>query len=201
MLFSSNYFPCIAYFSEILLSEKIEIPSNQTYKKQSYQTRAYILGPHQVETLTVPVSRYKNNTVLADIEISYATNWIEQHLKTLRNCYNKSPYFQLTISYFEEILNKKHIRLMDLNTEILQLCLKIMCIDKTICHIEASTFDLINNILYFNCKNRVEFANNFQPKTYFQNFGKNFEPNLSVLDLIFNKGKDAVLIINPSFGK
>ncbi len=198
MVFSSNFLPCQAYFAAILAQKEIQINSSEAFQKQTYATRAYILGPHKIETIHVPVLKNKNNAEIREIRISYAENWERQIFKTLQNCYGKSPYFEHLFYLFENVISKKHIFLLDLNSELLSICLKILKINKTICHNEFSYFEIKDKIISFNSKKRLDFGENYMPIVYFQNFGNMFEKNLSILDLLFNQGMDARSILEES---
>jgi WbqC-like protein family len=198
MLFSSNFLPCQAYFASILSQNEINIYISEEYRKQTYATRGYILGPHKVETIHVPTIKNKNNAEIKEIRISYTENWERNISKTFQNCYGNSPYFEHIFYLFENIFNKKHTFLVDLNSELLSICLKILKINKTICHKELSYFEIKDKIISFNSKNRLEIQKNYMPKTYFQNFGNKFEQNLSIVDLLFNLGPDGKLILEES---
>ncbi len=198
MVFSSNFLPCQAYFAAILAQKDIQIYSNEAFHKQTYATRAYILGPHKVETIRVPVLKNKNNAEIKEIRISYVENWERHIFKTLQNCYGKSPYFEHLFYMFEKSISKKHTFLIDLNSELLSICLKILKINKTICHNESSYFENKDKIISFNSKKRFDFGENYMPKVYFQNFGNMFEKNLSVIDLLFNQGIDARSVLEES---
>lgn len=191
MIFSSNYLPCIEYMATILKQNEININISEQYRKQSYRTRAYILGPHQVETLNVPIKKAPNNTLMKDIEISYAENWQLQHAKTIQNAYKNSPFYEHLYYLFEPIYKNKTKYLIDLNTEALSICLKILKSKQTICHNSYEYFEYKNEFISFSSKNRADLRNSFLPKSYFQNFGNNFEPNLSVIDLLFSKGSES----------
>lgn len=41
----------------------------------------------------------------------------------------------------------------------------------------------------------------YKPKAYNQSFGNNFEPNLSVIDLLMNEGPNSKTVIQQSFFK
>ena len=198
MVFSSNFLPCQAYFAAILSQNALDIYATEEFQKQTYASRAYVLGPHKVETIRVPTLKNKNNAEIKEIRISYAENWERHIFKTLQNCYGKSPYYEHLFYLFERSISSKHTFLIDLNSELLSICLKILKINKTICHKEISYFEIKDKIISFNSKNRLNLGENYMPKVYFQNFGNMFEKNLSIIDLLFNQGVDARAILDES---
>lgn len=194
MIFSSNFFPCIDYFRTFSKEEKLLINIGEQYKKQSYRTRAYILGPHKIETINVPVKKYSNNEIIKNIRIDYSENWNHKAWKTIETCYRNSPYFEYFEHLLKDIFSKKYDHLIDLNLDSVTICLKILGLNKTICQQEFSYYENKNQFISFNAKNRLENAA-FLP--YTQIFGNKFEPNLSILDLIFTKGRNGLAFLNP----
>jgi WbqC-like protein family len=198
MIFSSNFLPCLAYMTAILEESEINLNIGEQYRKQSYRTRANVLGPHQVETITVPIQKAPNNELIKEIKIDNRNNWQRAMLKTIENSYKKSSYFEYYEHLFRPLFAKQYSHLIDLNHNSLTICLEIMKINKTICQGEFSYFENKNHFISFNAKNRLDFPDFFVPKAYFQNFGNKFEPNLSIIDLLFSKGPESVQILKSS---
>jgi hypothetical protein len=195
MIFQSNFLPCLAFMGSILNQNEIKINTTDQYRKQSYRNRAYILGPHQVETLVVPIQKNKNNSLIKDIKIDYRENWQRTHWRTITTCYKNSPFFEYYDYLFFSIFERKFEYLIDLNYESLSLCLKILKIDMTICQADFPYFENKNEFISFNAKNRLENVDFYHSIPYSQNFGSKFEPNLSIIDLIFNKGTESLLFL------
>lgn len=198
MIFSSNFLPCLAYMTAILEESEIKINVGEQYRKQSYRTRANILGPHQVETLTVPIQKAPNNEIIKEIKIENRTNWQKPIFKTIENSYKKSPYFEYYEYLIQPLFKKQYNYLIDLNHKSLTICLEILKINKTICQAEFSYFENKNEFISFNAKSRLDFPDFYMSKEYFQNFGNKFEPNLSVIDLLFSKGPESLQILKSS---
>jgi hypothetical protein len=182
----------------ILEESEINLNIGEQYRKQSYRTRTNILGPHQIETLTVPIQKAPNNEIMKEIKIDNRTNWQRVILKTIENSYKKSSYFEYYEYLFQPLFMEQYSHLIDLNLKSLTICLEILKINKTICQGEFSYFENKNDFISFNAKNRLDFPDFFVPKEYFQNFGNKFEPNLSIIDLIFSKGPDSIQILKNS---
>ena len=195
MIFPADFFPCIDYIRS--LPDTVYINSAEQYRKQSYHTRAYILGPHRVEMLQVPVKKFSNHALISDIAVDYSSQWNRKAWKTLVNCYRNSPFFD----YFEDVLyrlfTEKYESLLELNTASLTICLKLMQTNKTICLRDFSYYDYRNQFVSFNAKNRSENAANLPFRAYTQNFSSKFESNLSILDLLLMKGTGSWDIVAP----
>ncbi len=196
MIFSSNFFPCVDFFRFALREEVIFINTIEQYKKQSYRTRAYILGPHQVETIHVPVKKYSNNELIKNIKIDYSENWNTKAWKTIQNSYKNSPYFEYYEDYVSKVFAKKYENLLELNYDTMTICLKLLKINKTICQEYFSYYDNKERFVSFNAKNRLENSDKLPFEAYLQNFGKKFEPNLSILDMLFMNGTSSVDLLS-----
>ncbi len=197
MIFSPDFFPCIDYIRHLPDAETVEVNASAQYRKQSYHTRAYVLGPHRVEMLQVPVKKFANHALISHIEIDYSTAWNRKAWKTLENSYRNSPYFEYYEDHLFPLFSGKYERLVDLNTASLTICLKLMRVNKTICLRDFSYYEYKNQFISFNAKNREENAANLPFRTYTQNFGSKFESNLSILDLLFMKGTGSWEIVKP----
>ncbi|ADQ16742.1 WbqC-like family protein [Leadbetterella byssophila DSM 17132] len=191
MIFSCDFFPCIDYMRHLLREEEFWLNTGEQYIKQSYHTRAYVLGPHQVEVLSVPVKKYSNHALIKDIQIDNSSDWGRKNWKTIENCYRNSPYFEHFEPYIYPLFSKKYEELLVLNKESLTICLKLMKVKKTICHQDFSYYDYKDQFIRFNAKRREENADNLPFLSYPQNFGSAFVSNLSILDLLFMKGLES----------
>lgn len=187
--------PNIEFFSKVTTAEILVLDLNVKYTKQSFANRCYLNGPHKIERLVVPVLKGAKHQKIQDVEISYAENWQRRNWRTIENCYRKSPFFEYYEPYLQKVLLQERFdKLHSLNTETLSVCLKLLQSRTTICH-ENSTFD---SVLELNYKEERQFTDDFTPQPYIQNFGSEFVPNLSVIDLLFCKGSESVGILNKS---
>ena len=198
MIFQSNFLPCFDFMASILEQNEIKINISDQYRKQSYRNRAYILGPNSIEALIIPIIKSPNNTEIKEIKIEYKEEWQKLHWKKIANSYSNSPYFEYYDYLIKPVFEKKETYLIDINLQCLTLCLKMLNINKTICQGEYSYFENNNEFISFNAKNRLENQIFYVPISYNQNFGNKFEQNLSILDLIFNKGPESLGILKSS---
>lgn len=197
IILSTAYFPNIQYFSKILYSEKVLIENDETFPKQTYRNRCVILGANGVQTLVVPVIKGRSGKIKTkDIQISYAENWQNQHLQTIKSAYASSPFFDFYIDEIEALIKKRHKYIIDLNLEILNELLSLISIKTKIL--------LTNNFVAIDLNNKNDYRfsispkskhidKNFTPSEYIQVFSdrNKFVSNLSILDLIFNLGQES----------
>ncbi|MCX7953989.1 MAG: WbqC family protein [Bacteroidales bacterium] len=197
ILFAS-YFPPISYFIVIKNSSKVIIEANETFQRQTIRNRCFILSANGIQKLIVPVTHPLNKKI-KDIEINYKTNWVNNHINAIKSAYGKSPYFLFYSDIFFKILLKKPKFLFDLNIEILFKILEILNLQKEIIFSEHFIKPDCNNIndyrLSFSKKNMPFINTEF--KKYIQTFSDrfNFIQDLSIIDLLFNCGKESILYL------
>ena len=197
-----QYFPPISYFTLITPFNNIQIEAFEHFKKQSYRNRCLINGANKIEKLIVPVKHSMSQTNIRDIHIDYSTNWFNNHTRAILSAYGKSPFYEHFAEDFLNIINKKHHFLFDLNLEILSKCLELLEINPGFSFAEkyekpaiSSVFDARELIDPKKPDKKNKF---FRPAPYYQVFGKNFVEDLSILDLLFCEGPNAMFIIRQS---
>jgi len=192
-LFTTAYFPSISYMARFLAEDEPVIEIWETYHKQTYRNRCRVMTANGVESLSVPVVKVNgNHTITKDMIISPIEPWQHIHSRCLESAYKASPYFDHYYDYLRPIYEGHFERLVDLNDTALRSVLKMLKVKKEIVH----TTDYVHEA-------EKDFREAFSPKkpfdanlfpTYYQVFSEKFPfaPDLSVLDLIFNEGPEAM---------
>jgi len=195
IVIDSQYFPCVEYLSFISKQKEVWIETKEHFVKQTYRNRCYILSTHQPQLLSVPIKNGNKKIVIDELEIDYKEKWVNNHWRAMTAAYNKSPYFEYYQDMIHDILYQKHERLLDMNKEILTLCLKSLNIDTKIYYTETYELYDEDSIMdmrsIINPKKEYFLRNIFHPKPYMQIFGNVFVPNLSILDLISCNGPES----------
>ena len=190
ILIELHYLPCIAYFNEILKYDLVVIDDLERFQKQTYRNRCKVLGPNGTHDLSVPVSGKRKN--IKDVNIDYSQGWKNQHIRALESYYGKAPYFEYYFDYFFKIYSQEKSLLYELNFALMTLCLKIL--GNPVEMTELSKFNENKRLPLIEQKELINRKKDLT-KTHFpqynQLFGKQFEPNLSVIDLLFCEGPAA----------
>ena len=164
-----------------------------TYHKQTYRNRCRVMTANGVESLSVPVVKVNgNHTMTRDMAISTIEPWQHIHSRCLESAYKASPYFDHYYDYLKPIFEGHYEQLVDLNDAALQAVFKMLKVNKEIVHTTDYVRDAENDLREaFSPKKQVDIS--LFP-TYYQVFSEKFPfaPDLSVLDLVFNEGPDAL---------
>ncbi|CAG4991852.1 hypothetical protein DYBT9275_00842 [Dyadobacter sp. CECT 9275] len=197
-----QYLPCLEYFACLLNFDRIWIDTEERYIKQTYRNRCNVLTTNKIDTLTVPVIKYQQGALTKDIKIDYGQDWVRRHWGCLQSAYGRSPFFEYYSTEFEAVYARKPAYLVDLNYDLLTICLRLVGVKKEIRYkmsgAEISPIAIKNEISAINNKKTGAGYKYYVPKPYYQTFGNDFVENLSIVDLIFNTGPESRLILLES---
>lgn len=193
ILVQPTYFAPIIQYIAIAKATHIHFEYEDNFQKQTYRNRCYIYAANGKQLLNVPVQNIKGVKQLTkDLKIDYKDNWNKQHLKTLKTAYSSSPYFEFYIDDLLPLFEKKITYLLDLNLESHQFVMDALQLEvpysKTSEYLKTSSLLDLRDLV--NVKNNVTIEYSSYYQLFNQNFG--FLENLSILDLIFMEGPNAL---------
>ncbi len=202
VLVEAQYLPPIEFFCAILDAKDILIEAEEHYIKQTYRNRCYIKGANKILPLSIPVINGNKKILIKDIKIDHEQRWAAEHWRSIQSAYGKAPYYEFFADYFDRELHKKQKFLIDLNQNILTICLKLLKLEKPVGRTKAYHKDTEGNILdlrgIISPKEDYTKRQIYHPVEYIQVFGKDFAANLSVIDLLMNEGPNALTIVTKS---
>lgn len=189
------YLPPISWFSEFLNPEnEVTFEQFENFPKQTYRNRANIYGANGKLSLIIPI-HHNGSRVFKDIEISYREDWQKLHWKSIKTAYQSSPYFEFYEDKLRKIFENKEKNLFEFNLKSFQIILNILKTEKA--------YSLNNE--YIKNPEQKNFRERFSAKTpteyemaeYYQTFSDKmgFLADLSILDLICNKGPESLTYI------
>lgn len=182
-------------------SEEIVLEVCQHFTKQTYKNRCYILTAGGTMPLSVPV-KFGNRTPFKDVTIDHSQTWSKDHWGAFYSAYGKAPFFEFFQDYFLRIWEKKHTYLLDLTTEMMTMCLKVLQYDRSFTL--TSEYEKIPDHRLIDLRERIlpkkpfQERNLYLPFPYTQTFGNIFVPNVSIIDLIMCEGSRASEVLTRS---
>lgn len=189
MVLPSYYLPPVSWFARMLNSdEPILVEQWANYRKQTLHNRCWIDSPNGKLALSVPIDRSTfvgGKCLMKDVQVSEHSDWQRQHWYALESSYFNSPFFEYLQDDFHPIYIKRWKWLMDLNETLVSTCLELLdassvTLGKTDAYVPTS---------YDECPSLS--------REYYQVFKNKhgFQPDLSIIDLIFNMGPESILYL------
>ena len=199
ILIHPNYFPNIHQFTQIIKANNILFEVSDNYQKQTFRNRTYIYGANGKLGLFIPVIHtHKNRELFKDVKISYDSNWMDLHLKSLQSAYRSSPYFEYFEYDFIKLYSEKEKFLADFNIKCIKLISNLLDLDLDF-KISNEYVEKTNDIIDLRDLSNARKEKKIDTPKYIQVFESKhgYINNLSILDLIFNEGPNSVsLIVN-----
>ena len=197
VLLCSAYLPPVSFFTAINSGGDVLIEQYDNYCKQTYRNRCRIATAGGVQTLTIPVVKSDSpKQLMKDVRISDHGEWRRQHWNALESAYMNSPFFMYYQDDFRPFYDKKYEFLVDFNTELTLLILKLAGINKELRLTESYTRHTDGTTDF---RQMVEpgVQESAAPHPYWQVFKQKygFLPNLSAVDLLFNMGPEFPLYL------
>jgi hypothetical protein len=90
-ILQSNYIPWKGYFDLIAFADHFILYDDVQFTKNDWRNRNLILTPRGREWLSIPVGS-KIHRLIKDVDLP-AGNWRDKHLAKLKSCYRKTPFY------------------------------------------------------------------------------------------------------------
>lgn len=222
------FIPWIGYFDKIRKVDLFVILDDVQFTSDGWIRRNSIKGNNGSQNVFVPLIKIKEvwdskiNEILIDNQLD--SKWKRTHLKAFQMNYGKAAHFheiyeKLRLDYEipVEKLSELNVRLIKLICEYLNIRTKIVLSSEL--EIAGRKTDLIIDVCMktnatsfmlgmggskdYADRRKIEslgfsiMEQGFRHPVYKQLFGK-FMPNLSIIDLLFNEGPNAMSIIEKS---
>lgn len=203
-LFSTAYFAPIQYYWHWRRSEHPMVEACEHFIKQTWRNRCVIGTANGPMTLSLPVEATTEKKSIRDIRLSEHGNWQHLHWNSIESAYNSSPFFEYYMDDLKPFFDKKPGFLYDFNEEIRRKMCELLEIEdgsvQTAVFVSEAempeTWVDYRNVIH--PKKKLELVDPlFKPEPYYQVFDRKFgfQPNLSILDLLFNMGPESILYL------
>jgi len=215
-----QYLPWLGYFDKIRRCDAFVFLDNVQFKKNEWQNRNKIKTSQRPQWLSVPVL-HRFGQKIFEVKINNTVAWGKKHLQALITNYSKARYFNEHLEFFEKTYSQDWHYLVDLNIHTIHYLVKALGIlEKKFAR--ASEFKLreenterlvdlcklLGGDIYLSGKDGPKYLNlkefekegiqvifqDYRHPIYPQLYG-DFEPCLSVIDLLFNCGPESLSIL------
>ncbi|MDR2964101.1 MAG: WbqC family protein [Bacteroidales bacterium] len=193
MLLSTAYFPPLSYFAAVAKVQCVCIEAYEHYIKQSYRNRCSIYSANGLLNLIVPVELpHGSKTLIRDVRVSYAEQWVKQHRHALVSAYKSSPFFDYYADACFAIVEAQPKFLWDLNMEVFTTLCKLIGITSEITVSKEFTCPQNENAsdlrYVISPKHRRKTLFSPYPQVFQEKFG--FQSAVSIFDTLCNVGPD-----------
>ena len=195
------YLPPVSWFAVFLKEEnEIVLEQYENFPKQTYRNRTNIYGANGRLSLIIPIN-HSGERVMKDIKVSHRENWQKLHWKSIKSAYQSSPYFEFYEDKLQKIFEFESDSLIQFNLNALKIVLDILKTEKAYSlNIEYVKIPLEENYREkFSAKKESEIEMEEYYQTFTDKMG--FMKDLSILDLICNKGPETLTYLKNIYTK
>ncbi len=215
-----QYMPWLGYFDKIAQADVFVLLDTVQYKKNEWQNRNRIKTADGWQWLTVPVT-YHYPQSIREVAVNSREKWQHRQKQAITTNYRKAPHWSLLEPFLEEVWTRQWQTIAQLNIHVVRGLSGVLGIETPI-HVASETGEfpedpddrLIAITRHFGAdtylagsgghgymdmekylRHRVSVLfQEYRHPVYRQQFG-DFISFMSVIDLIFNHGRESLRIL------
>lgn len=219
-----NYLPYPGFFDKILKSDVFIIYDTAQFRKNNFQNRNRVCSPDGWQWLTVPV-KHSFGQMIKEVEIENPVKALKSNWMKLQTLYGKAPYFKQYRSTFEAIYSSNYGELAKLNYDLITAICSILDLNPKFIKSSAlgetetkrteALIEMCKKVgadAYISGKSGKNYLDidlfkksginitfqNFEQPVYKQFNNNVFQPEMSIIDLIFNCGSSSIKFLSST---
>jgi hypothetical protein len=216
-IIQSNFLSWRGYFDFIRESDVFIVHDDLQYTKSDWRNRNLIKTMRGTEWITVPVRYRHTSQLIEETPVDYSMPWAQKMLNRIREAYRRAPHFELYFSELDDLLTQPAVSISDLNLRLIKWVCHNLEIDTPIrlsheYHPQGAKTERLIGILqqmqattylsgpaaqayliphlFEQAGIQLEFKQYNYP--VYEQLYPPFDPAVSVIDLLFMKGRDAI---------
>jgi hypothetical protein len=219
-IIQSNFLPWRGYFDFIRETELFILHDDLQYTKGDWRNRNKIKTERGLEWITVPVRYRHTKQLIEETQVDYSTPWAQKVLNRIRDSYRRAPHFEYYFSELADLLSQPAVSISDLNLSLIHWVCHHLEIHTPIkmsreFHPHGAKTERLIGILqqvkattylsgpaaqaYLIPQMFEQAGIRLEYKQYdyseYEQLYPPFESAVSVIDLLFMKGKEAILYL------
>jgi hypothetical protein len=224
-IIQSNFLPWRGYFDFIREVDLFILEDDLQYTKGDWRNRNKVKSPRGSEWITVPVLYRQTAQLIMNTPIDYDQPWAKKMLNRIRESYRQAPCFEPYFSELAEILYRPVVSISELNIALIRWVCGHLEIDTPL-HFSQDydphgkkterVISILKNAgatvylsgpagrnyivdeLFTQAGIQLEYKKYDYPE--YEQLHMPYDPAVSVLDLLFMKGRDAKLYLESTRG-
>jgi hypothetical protein len=225
VILQPSYIPWRGYFDQIRRADLFIFYDDVQYDKHSWRNRNQIKTTQGKQWLTIPVHSkgVTDGIPIKDIRIDWSKSWPKKHLNALTFAYSKTPFFHSYRAWLESVYNRRDEFLADFTIKTSIELVELLGITDTrflrsseLSNIQGQKTDRVVDILkrvgathyicgpsaisYMEPEKFDEAGVTFEYMEYnypeYLQLHPPYDPYVTILDLLFMTGEDALSYIS-----
>ncbi|WP_299685636.1 WbqC family protein [uncultured Dokdonia sp.] len=197
ILIHPGYCLPIVHYACIAQADTVIFEALDNYQKQSYRSRTKIATASGMLQLTIPIKHNrgaKSHQLTFEVKLENKFHWQRDHWRSLKVAYQTSPFFEYYEDTFEPLFTTVYDTLIAFNLACHECIMECLQLEKEGIYTEEyfrNPSPPITNLRHLiTSKKEPDYMLPEYHQLFHDKHG--YLPNLSILDLLFNEGPNAL---------